>query len=213
MSAPINIAASLRTELGRRANRRLRLTGRVPGVVYGHHEDVVSVALTKKELVAHLAHGAHVFDLAIEGKSEKVLVKEVQYDHFGTDLIHIDFARVDLNERVTVTVPIELKGDPIGEKDGGVLQQTLNELEIECVVTEIPDAIVVDVSRLEVDGALHVSDIKVAAGTVVFTDPDQLVCKVEVVTEEIADEAVDGSAEPEVIGKTAEEGEAAATAE
>src|SRR4051812_18388716 len=104
------VEAKKRTGLGSRANKRLRLTGLLPGVVYGHKEAVVPVSLPKREVVNHLARGAHVFDLNIDGKSEKVLVKEVQYDHLGDEVLHVDFARVSLDERVTVTVPLELRG-------------------------------------------------------------------------------------------------------
>src|SRR5439155_20880094 len=131
-----------------RANKRLLYAGFVPGVVYGHKEAVVPVTLPKKELSNHLGHGAHVFDLALDGKSEKVLVKEVQYDHLGIEVIHVDFARVSLDERVEVTVPLELKGTPKCEADGGVLQQIINELQVECLVTDIPDKIVHNVSEM-----------------------------------------------------------------
>src|SRR5262245_11391 len=131
------ITAKPRSQLGSRANKRLRDSGQLPGVIYGHKEAVVPVTLPKKEVENHLNHGAHLFDLAIDGKSEKVLVKEVQYDHLGLHVIHVDFARVSLDERVEVTVPIELKGEP-KEEEGGVITQVINELEIECLVTEIP---------------------------------------------------------------------------
>src|ERR1035441_7949529 len=104
------IVAKPRSELGSRANKRLRDTGMLPGVIYGHKEAVVPVTLPKKDVVGHLNKGAHLFDLTLDGKSEKVLVKEVQYDHLGMELIHIDFARVSLDEKVRVTVPLELKG-------------------------------------------------------------------------------------------------------
>src|SRR3954454_20634905 len=107
----IQISASPRSELGSRANKRLRDAGKLPGVIYGHKEAVVPVTLPRKELVTHLNKGAHVFDLALDGKAEKVLVKEVQYDHLGADVIHVDFARVSLDEKVEVTVPITVKGE------------------------------------------------------------------------------------------------------
>src|SRR5438445_12780271 len=135
------VTARPRAELGSRANKRLRDAGFVPGVIYGHKEAVVTVTLPKKEVVNHLNHGAHLFDLSLDGKSEKVLVKEVQYDHLGLELIHVDFARVSLDEKVEVTVPLELKGEPKGEAEGGVLQQIISELEIECLVTDIPEII------------------------------------------------------------------------
>src|SRR6476646_1159803 len=114
----VQITASPRSELGSRANKRLRDKGLVPGVVYGHKEAVVPVTLPKKELVGLLTHGAHLFELGIGAKNETVLVKEVQYDHLGQEVLHIDFARVSLDETVDVTVPLELKGEPNGTADG-----------------------------------------------------------------------------------------------
>src|ERR1700712_2100936 len=139
MSQTAQIAAKARSELGSRANKRLRDAGLLPGVIYGHKEAVVPVTLPKKEVVGHLNHGAHLFDLAVDGRSEKVLVKEVQYDHLGIEVLHVDFARVSLDEKAEITVPLELKGTPKGEADGGVLTQMVNEIEIECLVTDIPD--------------------------------------------------------------------------
>src|SRR3954462_15428365 len=145
------VTAKARNELGSRANKRLRDSGMLPGVIYGHKEAIIPITLPRKEVVSHLTHGAHLFDLAIDGKSEKVLVKDVQYDHLGLEVIHVDFARVSLDERVEVTVPLELKGTPKGEADGGVLQQIISELEIECLVTEIPDVIRHNVSEMGMD--------------------------------------------------------------
>src|SRR5580692_3170143 len=100
------VTAQPRTELGSRANKRLRDAGKLPGVIYGHKEAVVPVTLPKREVVNFLNKGAHLFDLNLEGKSEKVLVKEVQYDHLGMEVLHVDFARVSLDEKVKVTIPL-----------------------------------------------------------------------------------------------------------
>ena len=208
--ASVNIAAKAREQKGSRANKRLRDAGLVPGVVYGHKEAVVTITLPKKELVGHLEHGVHVFDLATDGKTEKVLVKEVQYDHLGLEVLHVDFARVSLDEKVEVTVPLELKGEPAGEKEGGVLQQILSELEVECLVTDIPDVIVHNVSEMKLDDVVHIKDLKLPAGVRALQDEDQIVCQVKEVKEEEAAPAAEGeSAEPEIIGKKPEEGEAA----
>jgi large subunit ribosomal protein L25 len=209
----IQIAAEPRPALGSRANKRLRDTGKVPGVVYGHKEAVVPVTLPKKELVNHLNKGAHVFDLSLDGKAEKVLVKEVQYDHLGIEVIHIDFARVSAAERVEVTVPLELKGEPAGEAEGGVLQQIMAELEIECLVTDIPTAIVHNVSEMKLDDVLHISDLKLPPGVKAMQDPDQVVAQVKTVEEEaVTPVAEEGAAEPEIIGRKPEEGEEGAAA-
>src|SRR5687768_17629017 len=148
MAQTAQITAKPRSELGSRANKRLRDAGMVPGVIYGHKEAVVPVTLPKKEVVGHLAHGTHLFELGLDGKNETVLVKEVQYDHLGLEVLHVDFARVSLDERVEVTVPLELKGEPKGEAEGGVLTQVVAEIVLECLVTEIPDAIRHNVSEM-----------------------------------------------------------------
>ena len=207
----IQLSAEPRSELGSRANKRIRDKGLVPGVLYGHKEAVVPVTLPKKELTTHLDRGAHLFDLALDGKTQKVLVKEVQYDHLGLEVIHVDFARVSLDEKVEVTVPIELKGTPKGEDEGGVLQQMMNELEVECLVTDIPDMITANVAEMKVDDVLHVSDLKLPPGVRALQDPEQIVAMVKVIEEEAAAPAAEAeSAEPEVIGRKAEEGEEAA---
>jgi large subunit ribosomal protein L25 len=203
-----NVTAKPRSELGSRANKRLRDAGFIPGVIYGHKEAVVPVTLPKKEVVNHLNHGAHLFDLAIDGKSEKVLVKEVQYDHLGLEVLHVDFARVSLDERVEVTVPLELKGTPKGEADGGVLQQVVQELEIECLVTEIPHSIIHNVSEMALNDVLHISDLKLPPGAKAMQDPDLIVATVKEIVEEAPAEPAEGAAEPEVIGRKPEEGEA-----
>src|ERR1700759_4980699 len=158
------VTAKSRSELGSRANKRLRDAGFIPGVIYGHKEAVVPVTLPKKAVVNHINKGAHLFDLDVEGKSEKVLVKEVQYDHLGIEVLHVDFARVSLDEKVEVTVPLELKGTPKGEDEGGVLQQIIAELEIECLVTEIPNVIVHIVIEMKLDDVLHIKELKLPAG-------------------------------------------------
>jgi large subunit ribosomal protein L25 len=211
-SASINVKS--RSELGSRANKRLRDSGMIPGVIYGHKEAVVPITLPRKEVVNHLSHGAHVFDLAIDGKSEKVLVKEVQYDHLGAEVMHVDFARVSLDEKVEVTVPLELKGEPKGEKDGGVLQQVVNELHIECLVTDIPDRIIHNVSEMALDDVLHIKELKLPSGVRALHDEDLVVAQVKEIKEEEAapGAVVEGEAEPEVIGKKKEEGEEGAAA-
>lgn len=207
----VQINAQPRSELGSRANKRLRDAGMLPGVIYGHKEAVVPVTLPRKEVVTQLDKGTHLFDLAIDGKSEKVLIKEVQYDHLGKDVIHVDFARVSLDEKVEVTVPLILKGTPKGEAEGAVLQQIISELEIECLVTDIPHDITQNVSDLEKDAVLHIKDLKLPPGVRVLQDEDLIVATVREIAEEAAaPEAAEGAAEPEIIGKKKEEGEEAA---
>jgi large subunit ribosomal protein L25 len=207
------VSAKSRKELGTRANRRLREAGMLPGVIYGHKEAIIPVTLTKKEVVDHLNHGAHLFDLSLDGKSQKVLVKEVQYDHLGDEVIHVDFARVSLDEKVKVTIPLELRGTPKGEADGGVLQQIIKELEVECLVTEIPEAIRHNVADMALNDTVHIKDLKLPAGVKVLQDEDLIVATVKEIVEEVAAPTEEGAAEPEVIGRKPAEGEEAAAGE
>jgi large subunit ribosomal protein L25 len=143
-----------------------------------------------------------------------VLVKEVQYDHLGMEVLHVDFARVSLDEKVELTVPLELKGTPKGEADGAVLQQFIAELEIECLVTDIPHSIVHNVTEMEKDSELHIRDLKLPAGVRVMQDEDLLVAAVREVQEEVPTEVAEvATAEPEVIGRKPEEGEEGAATE
>jgi large subunit ribosomal protein L25 len=213
MAQSIQVTVKPRSELGSRANKRLRDSGQIPGVIYGHKEAVVPVTLPRKEVANHLSHGAHIFDLSLDGKSEKVLVKEVQYDHLGIEVIHVDFARVSADERVEVTVPLELKGEPAGESEGGVLQQIVAELEIECLVTDIPSVIVHNVSEMKLDDVLHIKELKLPPGVKALQDEDLVVAQVKTIEEEApAEAAAEGAAEPEVIGRKADEGEEGAAA-
>ena len=207
------VTAKARTELGSRANKRLRDAGFVPGVIYGHKEAVIPVTLAKKELTGHLGRGITFSTWLDDGKSQKVLVKEVQFDHLGLEVIHVDFARVSLDEKVTLTIPLELKGTPKGEEEGGVLQQVVMELEIECLVTDIPEAIRHNVTEMGMDSVLYIKDLKLPTGVKALQDEDLIVASVREIAEEEAAAPAEGeSAEPELIGRKPTEEEAAAAA-
>jgi large subunit ribosomal protein L25 len=209
-----SLTVKKRAELGSRANKRLRDAGFLPGVLYGHKEEVIPVTVGRKEIITHLNEGAHVFDLQLDGKAQKVLVKDIQYNHLGTEVIHVDFARVSLDEKVKITVPLELKGTPRGEADGGVLQQILAQLEIECLVTEIPDAIRHNVGEMALNDVLHVKEVHLPPGVRVLQDGELIVATVKEIIEVVPTTAApEGeTAEPEVIGRKAEPTEEEAAA-
>jgi large subunit ribosomal protein L25 len=214
MSKTAQVTVTPRSELGSRANKRLRDAGFIPGVIYGHKEAVVPVTLPKIDVVNHINRGAHLFDLSVEGKSEKVLVKEVQYDHLGIEVLHVDFARVSLDEKVEITVPLELKGTPKGEADGGVLTQVISELHVECLVTDIPDIIRHNITEMKLNDVLHINQLTLPAGVKVLQDGHLIVATVKEIVEAAGDVpvAATGGVEPEVIGKKKEDEDAAAAA-
>ena len=198
-----------RPRLGKRYSLRLRKEGKLPAVIYGHKQDPVHVALDRKAMTDLLHRNTHLLEVALDAHTEPCLVKDVQWDHLGAHVIHVDLARVDLTERVKVDVSVELTGEAVGLKEAGtLLEQYLAEIEVECLATDIPDAIKADVSHLGVEDSLLVKDIKLPEGVSTTASPEAIVAAVHTIKEEVEPvAAAEGTAaEPEVIGKKAEEG-------
>jgi len=197
---------------GSQTARRLRRAGKVPGVLYGHKEATVSVVLSTEDLDKALRSGARVVDLKIGGKTEKALISEVQRDHLGMALIHVDFKRVSADERVTVGVRVELRGQAPGVTAGGILDQPIHTLSVECLVTAVPDSIRVNVGEMQIGSVLHVKDITLPAGVTTTVDPEAVVVQLKApVTEDavaaVPGEVAPGAAEPEVITRKATDAE------
>lgn len=215
----VNIQAEPRKPHGRRVVARMRRQGRIPGIIYGHKQDPQPVSLDRHEIELHVEQGAHLVQLNLDGGAETCLIKDVQFDPLGIHAIHVDFTRVDLTERVRVKVPIELRGHAKGIAEGGVLSQQLKELEIECLVTSIPDSIRVPINDLGLNQMLHVRELPLPEGVRALAEPEAIValCREVLVVEAPAAAAPieAASTEPEVIakGKLPEEGEEAAEAE
>jgi large subunit ribosomal protein L25 len=213
MADSVTLDAQKREGSGTRAAERLRKQGRIPAVVYGHKEATVSLSVGREDLLSALRHGARVVDLKTDGSAETALIREVQWDHLGKEVLHVDFARVSKDERIHVEVRIELRGIAPGVTAGGVLDQPLHAVEIECLAVSIPESIRVNVGELQMDGSIHVRDLHLPEGVVVLTDPDAVV--VHVAPKQVEPEAAPaaapaaGAAEPELIGRKAgeEEGE------
>jgi large subunit ribosomal protein L25 len=215
------VPAESRAESGKNANRRLRGKGLIPGVLYGAKKETLAVAVSPKEIVTILRSAAGentLFDLDLGGQRRKVILKEFQREPLKGQLLHADFYEVALDKVLEVKVHIELTGVPYGVKtQGGVLDFVTRELEVECLPADIPEKIVLDVSALELNKHLRVSDIKLSDKVKVLTEHDVVVAHVVVPrAEEVAPAAeaaavTPEAAEPEVIkkGKAVAEGEAA----
>jgi large subunit ribosomal protein L25 len=203
------LKATNRTEYGTRAAKQLRKGGKVPGVMYGHGEDTQSVTLNQHDIELALLHGERLLEIDVEGKKQNVLIKEVQYDTFGHEILHIDLTRVNLDERVELTVVIHLVGDPAGAKEGGVLQQSEAEVQIECPVHSIPEEIKHVVTEMQLNDRLYMKDLILPEGASLLSDADTIVATVaELAEEEEAPAEGEEAAEPEVIGgKPAEDEE------
>ena len=209
MADSLTLDAQKREGSGTRAAERLRKQGRIPAVVYGHKEATVSLSVGRDDLLSALRHGARVVDLKTDGTAETALIREVQWDHLGKEVLHVDFARVSKDERIHVNVRIELRGIAPGVTAGGVLDQPLHAIEVECLAVSIPESIRVNVGELHLDQAIHVRDLKLPEGVKAMDDPDVVVVHVtakQVEAEAPAAAPTEGS-EPEVIGRKATEAE------
>jgi large subunit ribosomal protein L25 len=213
MATTATISARSRESRGKGAARQTRREGRIPGVLYGHGEDSLSLSVDANEL-QKLVHSISIENTIVDldlgsGEPYKVLIRELQRHPFRDEFVHIDFFHVAMDEKIQVEVPIVLIGTPTGVKNkGGVLDHQLRELEVFCLPGSIPEKIELDVSSLD---SIHVSDIELP-DVEILTELDRAVVAVLAPTvmevEEVAEEAL---TEPEVIGrgKEAEEGEEA----
>ncbi|MGD0784680.1 MAG: 50S ribosomal protein L25 [Sedimentisphaerales bacterium] len=197
------LKAQTRQERGKKRSVKLRKDGKIPAIIYGHKQEPQAVALNEHDFTEIIHHGKRLLDVEIDGKAEKLLIKDVQYDYLGKRIIHTDLIRVDLSEKVKVQVPLVFKGIPAGASEGGVLEEHLAQLEVECTVTEIPKAIDVLVKAMKIDDSIYARDIVLPTGVKLVTGPEVLViaCHVPLVIEPVVAEvaAVEEPTSPEVI--------------
>ena len=187
--------------------RRVRVAGKIPAVVYGAGMDAVAVTVDPKVVtkILHSEAGHNtIFDLNVEGASlVKAMIVDWQHEPIKGKLLHIDFKRIAMNKTMRVSVPVLLSGIPVGVKNsGGILDQVLREVEIECLPSDIPDHLDVDVTDLELYGAIHISDLPHSGSIKFLGDDTALVAHVTIIKEEVAAEvAAPVVAEPEVAKK------------
>jgi len=200
-----------REATGRQVSSRLRREGQVPAVLYGRKQDVVHLTVSQEDLMRVLRQDTQIVELQVGEDREAAQIKEVQYDSLGDALLHVDFTRISLTEEVEVSVSITTRGTSPGMEAGGVLDQTMRELQVKCLPANVPTSIVVDVSGLEMDAILRIADLVLPDGVRTEEDPEQVVLHIaqpreeEEEEEEVAEVAVEGApAEPEVIGRTRE---------
>lgn len=205
MSDVLNVKK--RERQGKKAIRRLRATGVIPAILYGHGEANVNLAVTGTELAPVLRHGGRLVELRGE-VSEKALIRELQWDTYGTHVLHVDFARVSEHEKVRLTVPVEVRGDAVGAKEGGVVEQPIHEVEVECPASAIPERIIVKIADLHLNQSLTIKDIVPPDQVTILDDPELVVVTCHPPLDAAEEGAPEGGAEPEIIGRVAkEEGE------
>jgi large subunit ribosomal protein L25 len=203
------VKVELRDKLGTKYARRLRKNGRLPATVYGKENKPVSVSMDEKEILTHLHSGSHVMELDNgDGSPATVLVKDLQFGYLGDNLIHVDFARVDLQQIVRVMIRLEFVGQPIAASEtGAILEIPRPEIEIECMVKDIPSSITINLT--DVEEIFTIGDLELPDGIKATLDPDRHIAHVTFVKEEVEEvkEVIEGEEEtPEVISEVAEEG-------
>ena len=218
--ATVSLSANSRDVTGKGAARTLRSQGQVPAVIYGHGRDPQSLTLNARDLdrmLSHIQAESTVIEVTVGGATAKTLIREIQRHPIKRQILHVDFQALVAGEKVIVSIPIVLIGVPEGVRlDGGVLDQTLRELEIEVDPSNIPDRIELDVTSMVIGDSKHVSDLSLPPGVEVQNDAETSVAVVAapraVIEETVAvAEPVEGEAgavgEPEVIGRGKEEEE------
>ena len=204
------LKATKRQEVGTNRVRHVRRAGMVPGIIYGHGKENLPVSLNTHDIALAIQHGDRLLELDIQGQTETVLITDAQYDPFGQDLLHVDLTRVDLDERVQVSVPIVLRGKPVVAE--AVVQQQMADILVSCQVRNMPEEFVVSIRGMGLEDIVHARDIQMPEGVQMVADPDAIVVSLTLVAEEVAAVPAEGeaaAAQPEVIGaKPEEEGEA-----
>lgn len=174
------LAAELRNETGKGANRRLRSSGYIPGVIYGSGKENMNLQVEERLIARLLREGGanRLISLKLDGEDRAVLMQELQEHPVRGTPLHVDFLEVRLDEVINVTVPIHIIGEAERTQDGGVVAPALWEVEISCLPMDIPDGLEIDISGLLMGESLQVKDLKLVPGITLLTDPDETVVSV-----------------------------------
>ncbi|MBN2199996.1 MAG: 50S ribosomal protein L25 [Candidatus Aminicenantes bacterium] len=209
----ITIKAQKRVDLGKNACRRLRSSGRIPAVIYGESTDSLPLAVDKKDLLAILKSESGentLFKVGFDAEILDAMIKDLQTDPVTDELLHVDLIRISMDKILRVSVPVLLKGEPVGVKaEGGFVDFVTRQLDIECLPKNIPESLELDISDLHLHQAVKASDVLPPEGVKVISDPGTVLALIALPKEEVAkkaegeEEAVEGEAEaePEVIKK------------
>ena len=202
-----------RAELRSKSAKSLRKKGIVPGVLYYSGEENVNISIERSVLFHAMQSGQRIFEIDQEGESQYTMIKQLQYHPVTDEIIHIDLMRVRRSEKITISVPLILVGDSIGVKEGGVLSQSLNQIEISCFPTDVPEQIELNIEDLELNSAKSVADLELDLEDVdIVTDPSLNIVSItppaseeEVVEDVEEEEILDEGGEPAVEASKNEE--------
>ncbi len=212
------LEAQTRSKIGSRYAKRERAAGRLPAVMYGHGQQPAHITIDARSAIRYFTGGERVFTVQMKGqKDETVILKDLQFDYLGTNIVHADLARVSLDEKIESKVPVRLVGESIGlKKAGAILLHPTALVTLRCTVLALPDHVDVDITQLDAGHAISAAEIKLPEAVELASDPHDILAAIQIAKEEVAPTAeaaaVDGApAQPEVItAKKPAEGEAAA---
>ena len=209
MNKTLLLEAQIREHTGSRAAAQIRKQGRIPAIVYGHKQEPMAISVDAHDFVQGLHSGHRLIDVTVAGETQKMILKDLQYDYLGREIVHADLMRVNVTEAVRVTVPLELKGTAQGIQEGGIVEEQTDHIEVTCLVTNMPEVIVVSVKDLAVGGVIHAGDIALPDGVTLVSSKEAIVAACHLVavaktTEELEEEVPTA---PEVIGEKKEEAE------
>lgn len=205
MSDTLNVEK--RGDTGTLRMRRMRANGRIPAVLYGHGLETIELSADAREVNRIIAHGGHIVQLSGD-LSESALIKEVQWDALGTDVVHFDLARIDETEAVDVEITLELRGEAPGIAEGGVVRLLVHDVEIRCAANELPDHIEVKLNDLHLNKSITAADLRLPPSASLLVDPGLVLvtCELPIAVAEVTEEPAE-TAEPEIIGRKADEDE------
>ena len=208
MSKFEKLNVNIREGKGTSSARRIRLKDQIPAILYHSGLDAIPLSVDKKELYKALKTGQVIFEVIVKDKNQFVLVKDVQYHPVNDNIMHIDFQKVKEDEKISLEVPLRVIGEAEGVQAGGILVQIVNTITVKCKPTTIPEALIIDVTDLELNSSLSVKDIQLAADVEIITAEDLAVVSVQEAKqeEEIVEEILEGEEGFEVEGEEGEEG-------
>jgi len=204
MAETLNV--EIRESRGKRSARRLRKTGKIPGVLYGHGQESISLSVPSDALNTLVTHGSRLVTLA-GAVHESAFIREVQWDTWGTHILHVDLTRVSATEKVEVQVGIELRGEAPGIKEGGMVEHLVHEVQMECPAAAIPEKLSVNINELQLEGSITMAELELPKGATLLGDPTVVVVQCVVPAEVPEEVEAAEPAEPEVIGAKEEKEE------
>ncbi len=203
----LQLAVEPRDTQGKRRSRRLRRLGKIPAILYGHGLENVSLSVEAEAITTAIRHGSRLVSLT-GAVSESAFIRELQWDTWGTHIVHVDFTRISEHEVVEVRVPVELRGEAPGVREGGVVSQLIHEVEIACPASVIPERLAVNVNHLKLDESITLAALELPEGAKILAADVEAVVVQCALPVELPEEAAEAApVEPEVIGAKEKEGE------